>query len=68
MTLAYSRINQDYRYGDDIRAAQWLQKRGHNFTVNTLRYFRRQPHAYTPALRALFTRAYREIQLYKRKT
>lgn len=66
MTLAYTRINNDYRHGDDARALRWLQKRGYKFTAITLRYFRKQPHAYSPELRALFTKAYRKIQLSRK--
>lgn len=63
MTTAHSRINTDYRHGDDTRAARWLRRyRRLSFTADTLRYFRKQPNAYTPELRALFVRAYRKIQ------
>lgn len=63
MTTAHKNLVRDWRHGDDTRAARWLRRyRRLSFTADTLRYFRKQPHAYGPELRALFVRAYRKIQ------
>lgn len=69
MTIAHARIIRDYRHGDDSRAARWLARyRRLRFSPYALRYFRKNRMAYSPAIRQLFTLAYRAVQLRRRKT
>lgn len=67
-TTTHTRINAQWRHGDDSRAARWLRRyHGLRYRPQCMRYFRTQPNAYAPELRQLFTRAYMRIQRHRAK-